>query len=177
LCVVSMERLIIFILLLTSQLSFADDLDREIRQITDSLKSIGVEKVFVFQYSLFNGRYYIPYDDNELECDSVPTVAHIFWSDNGRWRCQRLDYCGRFEIVNVNADFGELPVDRRTIFEKKSAHFTRYRLTKLYKEDSMTVYLSGAQLQEDYNSTIRTFKKVSELIVQFEDNHEFKRVK
>jgi hypothetical protein len=170
-----MDRLIIYFCLLTSRLSFAGDLDKEIGQVTDSLKSIGIENVFVYQYSLFNGRYYIPYDDNELECDSIPTVAHIFWDENGKWKCQRLDYCGRFKIVDVKVDFSDLHIDEDFEFKKKSAHFTRHRLTKLYKNRKVTVYASGAQLKGDRNSTTKTFKKLEKLIQQLEDNHEFKR--
>jgi hypothetical protein len=176
LCVMPMDRLIISHFVLVSHLSFAGDLDKEISQVTDSLKSVGVENVFVYQYSLFTGSYNISYDDNELECDSIPTVAHVFWNDNGRWRCQRLDYCGRFKIVDVKTDFSKLRIDGNFEFKKKSAHFTRYRLTKLSKEGNVTVYVSGAQLREDRNSTTKTFKKIKKLIQRLEDSHKFKRM-
>jgi hypothetical protein len=172
-----MDRLIILIVLLTCQISFGGDLDKEIRQVTDSLKSLGVEKVFVYEYSLFTGRYNIPYDDNELECDSTPTVAHVFWKDDDRWKCQRLDFCGRFKIVDVKADFDELPIDKEIKFRKQSAHFTRYQLTKLYKDDIETVYVSGAQVREDRNLTVDTFKKVRKIIQGLEDRQKFKRGK
>ncbi len=53
--------------------SFAGSLYNEFRRQTDSLKSRGVEKVFVHQYSLFNRRYEIPYANGESRCENVPT--------------------------------------------------------------------------------------------------------
>jgi hypothetical protein len=172
---VPMKRLFILLCLLPNQISFAGDLDKEIRQVTDSLSSIGVHNILVYQYSLFTGRYNISYDDNELRCDSIPTVAHIFWDDNGRWRCLRVDYCGSFNVIDVKTDLSNLAIDENLEFKKKSAHFTRYRLTKLKKDGSVTVYVSGDQLREDRNSTTRTFRKIERLIQRLEDKHEFKR--
>jgi hypothetical protein len=161
----------------SSQFSLADGLDEDVRDLTDSLRSRGFEKIFVHQYSLFNGRYEIPYDNEELRCDNVPTVVHIFWHDSGQWKCLRLDNCGRFDIIKVKDDFDQLSIDEKIEFKKNSAHFTKYRLTKFCQDDQTSVYISGTQLTKDRNSTTKTFKRVNKIIKQLEDNQQFKRVK
>lgn len=138
-----MERLTILFVLIFNY-SLADSIDDIVKQKTDSLKSQGIEKVFVHQYSLFNGRYNISYDDKELECDNIPTVIHIFWFEVGQWNCLRLDKCGLFEVVKIdNADFDNLTVDDKVKFKKKSPHFTKYKLTKLYGDNRVTAFVSG----------------------------------
>jgi hypothetical protein len=171
-----MERLIILFVFVFNY-SFADGIDDTVRRHTDSLKSLGIEKVFVHQLSLFNGRYDIPYDDPELECDNVPTVVHIFWAEDGQWKCLRLDKCGLFKVINIaKTNFDKLTVDKRLEFKKTSPHFTKYILTKLYKDDRESVSVSGSQLREEKNETIRTFKKINKTIKGLEDSHKFKRV-
>jgi hypothetical protein len=172
-----MNRFIILFFILSGQCSLADGLEEDVKHLTDSLKSKGIEKLFVHQYSLFNGRYEIPYDDKELRCDNVPTVVHIFWDDNGQWRCLRLDNCGRFEVIPVAGQFDDLPIDENIELKKKSAHFTKYKLTKFSKDDQISVSISGTQLRDDRNPTTRTFKRVNKLIRGLERSHRFSRVK
>jgi hypothetical protein len=172
-----MDRLIILLFVFIFNYSVADSIDDVVKKQTDSLKASGIEKVFVHQYSLFNGRYNIPYDTEELRCADVPTVVHIFWFERRQWNCLRLDKCGLFEIVKLDkADFDKLNVDEQIEFKKGSAHFTTYRLTKLYRDSRESVLVSGAQLTNDRNDTIKTFKKVNKVIKRLEDNHKFKRV-
>lgn len=171
-----MDRLIILFIFVFNY-SFAENINETIKKHTDSLKSLGIEKVFVHQLSLFNGRYDIPYDDPELECDNVPTVAHIFWSEGGQWNCLRLDNCGLFEIVKLaKSDFDELTIDERIKIKKDSPHFTVYKLTKMFGDNHVTVLISGTQLTNERNATIKTFRKVNKAIKRLEDNHKFKRV-
>jgi hypothetical protein len=152
-----MERLVILFVFIFNS-SLVDSIDDVVKRQTDSLKSQGIEKVFVHQYSLFNGRYNIPYDSEELRCDSIPTVIHIFWFDGGQWNCLRQDKCGLFEIVKLDkSDFDNLTVDEQIKFKKDSPHFTKYKLTKLYGDNDVTVSLSGTQLANDRNGTIKTF--------------------
>ena len=154
-----MERLAI-LLVFISNFSFADSIDDVVKKQTDSLKSRGVEKVFVHQYSLFNRRYDIPYDNDELRCDGIPTVVHIFWIDSGQWNCLRLDKCGLFETVKLDkSDFDDLTIDEGIKIKKDSPHFTAYKLTKMYGENSEAVLISGTQLTSERNATIKTFKK------------------
>jgi len=172
-----MERLVILFVFIFNS-SLADSIDDVVKKRTDSLKSQGIEKVFVHQYSLFNGRYNIPYDNEELRCDSVPTVIHIFWFDRGQWNCLRLDRCGLFQIIKLdNSDFDALTVDEQIKLKKDSPHFTAYKLTKLYGDNRTTVLVSGTQLTKERNGTIKTFKKVNKSIKRLEDNHKFKRVR
>ncbi len=171
-----MERLVILFVFVFNY-SLADTLDEEVKMQTDSLKSRGIEKVFVHQYSLFNGRYNIPYDAPELRCDNVPTVVHIFWFEGSQWKCLRLDKCGRFEIVKLDKlNFDKLTVDVQIEFKKGSPHFTTYRLTKLYEETRESVLVSGTQLASERNGTIKTFQKINKIIRGLEDGHKFKRV-
>jgi len=171
-----MERLIILFVFVVNY-SLAESIDDIVKRKTDSLKSIGTEKVFVHQLSLFNGRYDIPYDDPELECDNIPTVVHIFWLEGGQWNCLRLDKCGPFEIVKLGKiDFDKLKVDSQTEFKTKSAHFTKYKLTRLFNDSVDTVSISGTQLREEKGETIQTFKKVNKTIKRLEDSYRFKRV-
>ncbi len=171
-----MERLTILFVFVFNY-SFADSLDNEVRKQTDSLKSRGVEKVFVHQYSLFNGRYEIPYDDDELRCENVPAVVHIFWFESGQWKCLRLDKCGPFEVVELDkTDFDNLTVDEQIKFKKQSPHFTTYRLTKLYGNNRESVLVSGTQLTNERNGTIKSFEKINKTIKRLEDSHKFKRV-
>jgi hypothetical protein len=170
-----MERLTILFVLIFNYL-FADSIDDIVKQKTDSLKSQGIEKVFVHQYSLFNGRYNISYDDKELECDNIPTVIHIFWFEVGQWNCLRLDKCGLFKVVKIdNANFDNLTVDDKVKFKKKSPHFTKYKLTILYGDNHETVLVSGTQLTSERNGTIKTFEKVNKTIKRLEDDRKFKR--
>ncbi len=174
-----MERLTILFVLIFNY-SLADSIDDIVKKQTqtDSLKSQGIEKVFIHQYSLFNGRYNIPYDIEELRCDNIPTVIHIFWFDGGQWNCLRLDKCGLFEIVKLDkVDFDNLIIDEQIKIKKDSPHFTAYKLTKLYGDNRVTVLVSGTQLTSERNGTIKTFEKVNNTIKRLEDNHEFKRVR
>jgi hypothetical protein len=171
-----MERLVI-LLIFISNISFEDIIDDVIKTQTDILKSRGIEKIIVHQYSLFNGRYNIPYDNEELRCDNIPTVAHIFWLDGGQWNCLRLDKCGLFNVIKLDKfDFDNFTIDDRIKIEKNSPHFTAYKLTEMYGENSVTVLISGNQLTNERNSTIKTFKKINKAIKQLEKNHKFKRV-
>jgi hypothetical protein len=177
LCVTPMERLVILFVFIFNY-SFTDGIDDIVKKKTDSLKSQGVEKILIHQYSLFNGRYTISYDNKELECNNIPTVIHIFWPEGERWNCLRLDKCGLFEIIKLdNSDFDDLTVDEQIKFKKDSPHFTRYKLTKIYKDNSVTVAVSGTQLTKKKNRTIKAFNKVNKIIKQLEDNHKFKRVR
>lgn len=151
-----MERLVILFVFIFNS-SLADSIDDVVKKQTDSLKSRGIEKLFVHQYSLFNGRYNIPYDNEELQCDSIPTVVHIFWLDGGQWNCLRLDKCGLFETIKLNkSDFDDLSIDERIKIKKKSPHFTAYKLTKIYGDKPVTVLISGSQLTNEKNTTTNT---------------------
>jgi hypothetical protein len=172
-----MDRLIILLFVFVFNYSLADSIDDTVKKQTDSLKSCGIEKVFVHQYSLFNGRYNIPYENKELRCDDVPKVVHIFWFEGGQWNCLRLDKCGLFEIVKLDkTDFDQLNVDEQIKLKKESPHFTAYKLTKLYGDNRESVLVSGTQLINDRNDTIKTFKKVNKVIKRLEDSNKFKRV-
>ena len=171
-----MERLIILFVFVFNY-SLAESIDDIVKKQTDSLKSIGTEKVFVHQLSLFNGRYDIPYDAPELACDNVPTVVHIFWFESGQWKCLRLDKCGQFEVVKLgNIDFDKLTMNKQIEFKKESPHFTAYSLTKLYGDNRESVKVSGSQLRNDRNGTVKTFNKINKVIKRLEDSHKFKRV-
>lgn len=171
-----MERLVILLVFIYN-FSFVDSIDDVVKKQTDLLKSRGIEKVFVHQYSLFNGRYNIPYDNEELRCDSIPTVVHIFWLDGGQWNCLRLDKCGLFETIKLDkSDFDDLTIDERIKIKKDSPHFTAYKLTKIYGDKPVTVLISGTQLTNEKNTTIKTIEKVNKATKRLEDNHKFKRV-
>lgn len=173
-----MERLAILILFVfVFNVSPANSIDDIVKKHTDSLKSHGIEKVFVHQYSLFNGRYSIPYDNDELRCDDIPTVVHLFWFEGGQWNCLRLDKCGLFEIVKLRkTDFDKLTVDKQIQFKKESAHFTEYKLTRLFNDSIDTVSISGSQLNSEKSEAIKTFKRINKVIKRLEKNHRFKRV-
>jgi hypothetical protein len=158
--------------------SFAQSIDDTVRKHVDSLKSLGIEKVFIHQLSLFYGRRDIPYDDPELECDNLPIVVHIFWFQGGQWKCLRLDRCGPFNTIDIDkTKFDNLEVDEGIKFKTKSPHFAKYTLTKLYKDDRESVAVSGSQLRDEKNKTIKTFQKINKAIKRLEDSHKFKREK
>lgn len=172
-----MKSLTVLFILITNY-SLAGNLDLEVKKQIDSLKNRGIEKVFFHQYSLFTGRYEILYDNVELRCDKIPTVVHIFWFENEGWRCLRLDHCGLFEKVNIaKIDFDKIVIDEAIEFKTPSPHFSRYTLTKFYKDNNTSVTLSGSQIRHDKNRTIKTFKKINKLIRKLEDSHQFKRLR
>jgi hypothetical protein len=140
------------------------------------LKSQGIDTIIIHRYSLFNGRFEIPSENRELECNVEPTMAHLFWCRNKEWFCLRMDNCEPFKVVeNVPIDFVSISIDPRIKFRKKGAHFTLYKLTILTLDRNDLVSLSGDQLREDKSRTSKSIKSLNALIRKLEDTGAFKR--
>jgi hypothetical protein len=175
LCVIPIKKLVILLMFLWTN-SFADNLADEIKKQTDSLRTHNIDTIIVHRYSLFNGRYNISYEDKELQCDNEPTVAHIFWARNKQWYCLRLDNCGLFELIEINAiKFAKFKLDPKFEFKKESAHFTLYRLTIISDDKEKKLSKSGTQKTKEKGYTVKTFKTINKIIKGLEDNHRFKR--
>lgn len=154
----------------------SDNIDNTVKKQIDSLKSNGIKKMFVHQYALFNGRYNIPYDNDELRCNDLPTVIHIFWLEGEQWSCLRLDKCGLFEIVRLSrTNFGNLMIDDQVDLKKRSSHFTKYKLTKIFNDSVITVSISGTQLNSGKGQTFKSIRKINKTIRQLEDSNTFRR--
>ena len=147
-----------------------------IKNQTDSLQNSGIDSLIIHRYSLFNGRLEIPYNDDELQCDNEPTVAHIIWAKNNNWYCRRLDNCGLFKVISIGAfKFGKIKIDQELKFKKHSPHFTQYKLVKIENKSEVSTVLSGYQLNKENHKTTKSIQTINRLIEGLEDKKEFKR--
>ncbi|QHT67194.1 hypothetical protein GXP67_11335 [Rhodocytophaga rosea] len=170
-------RKLIAILIFFWTNSYGDDLNDKLHRMTDSLKNYGINSIIVHRYSIFGGRFEIPYDQKELQCGARATVAHIFWAKNNQWNCLRLDYCGLFELIEIKPiRFNNIKIDPEIKFNQGSPHFTQYNLTVIYNGSEDNVRLSGFQLTKEKNGTTKTIKTINKIIEELENKGRFKRV-
>lgn len=170
-----MKKLIIPLVFLVTN-SFADILASKIKKQIDSLRTQNIDTIIVHRYSLFNGRYNIPYKDKELQCGNEPTVAHFFWVRNKQWYCLRLDNCGLFELIKIKAiKFKKVKIDPQFEFEKGSPHFSLYTLTSILADSEISASMSGTQIIKKKGKTVKTFRTISKTINALEDKRRFKR--
>jgi hypothetical protein len=155
----------------------ADSLDIKISHHVNTLRSQGIDSIIVHRYSLFNGRFEIPYDSQELRCEHEPTVAHIFWYENSRWNCVRMDNCEPFEKVeNVSVPFEKIRIDNRVQFSKKSSHFSLYKLIILSSNNRDSVKISGDQLTADKTQAAKSIRMLNDIIKNLEARNQFRRI-
>jgi hypothetical protein len=155
--------------------SVADSLDIKISEYVKRIRAENVDTILIHRYSLFNGRFQIPYDSKELVCDGTPTVAHVFWFKNNQWHCKRIDTCSSFETIDdIKINYQKIVIDPELAIIKSSPHFVTYEIKVLSRGSEKYLTINENQLQGK-NQTCATIKRLNKIIKGLEHNNMFHR--
>lgn len=174
-----MKRCLLIFTLFLDVNSYAQNIDSLKNSLLEDLKSKQTELIIVHRFLMLNGRFYIPYDNKDLNCDGIPAVYNVFWLDSDILKCQRIDPCGYFEPIQIDnfIDIKEIgKVKNNNVdFFKNSPHYTLHTLNIYQNNSVIRRKLSGKQIKKGSGSTIKFMKKLEKKIRELEEGPNFKR--